>query len=139
LSLSLEILSSTYSGLLEWPSTIFFIWFKWFFFWGFLYLCSTSLSYLVLSSLLHISFFIMSFVCWSPLWIHLDVSVSFQVVLFVMSWYCLNSSYMWCLNISCNCSVSISMSSSMISSFRGDIYHRSVGVKNSGFMFFISH
>jgi hypothetical protein len=25
LSLSLEILSSTYSGLLEWPSTIFFI------------------------------------------------------------------------------------------------------------------
>jgi hypothetical protein len=59
--LSSEILSSTCSTLLEWPSTVFFVWLKgffiyrisiWFFFLRFSR--STTLLYLVLSSLFHI-------------------------------------------------------------------------------------
>jgi hypothetical protein len=85
LSLSTEFLSSTCSSVLEWPSTVFFclttgtFYFQDFclhlFFWGFPYLCSTPLLYFVLSSLIHISFFLCPLfhfgVCWSPLWVHL--------------------------------------------------------------------
>jgi hypothetical protein len=72
--LSSEILSSTCSSLLEWPSTVFFIWLKglfisrisvWFFFWGFPYLCSTPLSYLILSSLFPISLSLYSVLCFT--------------------------------------------------------------------------
>jgi hypothetical protein len=51
--LSTESLSSACSSLLEWSSTVLFIWLKGpfisriSFFWGFPYLCSTSLLYLV--------------------------------------------------------------------------------------------
>jgi hypothetical protein len=69
LSLSSENLSSTYYSLLEWPSTVIFVWLKGFFisrisvdsfFWGFLYLCSTPLLYSVLlySCLFYISLFL---------------------------------------------------------------------------------
>jgi hypothetical protein len=73
-SLSSEILSSTYSSLLEWLSAMLFIWLRglfisrisawFFFFWGFTYLCSTPLSYVVLSSLFHLSLFY-SFLCFT--------------------------------------------------------------------------
>jgi hypothetical protein len=71
LSSSPGILFSTCSILLEWLFPVFFTWFKelfisrisvWFFSLKFPYLCSAPLSYLMLSSLFHISFFIVSFV-----------------------------------------------------------------------------
>jgi hypothetical protein len=107
LSSSYEILPSACYNLMEWPSTVFFIWMKRFlfpgflfdsFFWGFPDLWSTSLSYLVLSSLFHVSlfcsFFLFHFgVCWSPLWVHLVIFCVFSsfFCLFVLSWYSLSS------------------------------------------------
>jgi hypothetical protein len=74
LSSSPEILSSTFSNLLRWLSSVFFIWFKelfisrvsvwFFFFWGFPYLCEIPLSYLVLSSLFHTPHFY-NFLCFT--------------------------------------------------------------------------
>jgi hypothetical protein len=83
--------------LLEWPSTVFFVWLKglfisrisvwFFFFWGFPYLCSTPLLYFVLSPLIHVSLFIMSFVSLWCCWCFSGFIYLFLCLLMFFFWY----------------------------------------------------
>jgi hypothetical protein len=104
LSLSSEVQASTCSRMLEWHSTVFFVWqkglisriFVWFFFLKFsISLFNSSFKFCVVFFISYISLFIVSFeetdhfgLCWSPLWVPLFVSVSSQVL------------YLWRLEIS---------------------------------------
>jgi hypothetical protein len=91
-----QILSSTCSSLLEWPSTVFLVWLKflfiyrisvWFFFLRFsISLLNSSFVIFVVIFNSYISLFIASLfhfhVCWSTFWVPLFVSVSSYVLYF---------------------------------------------------------
>jgi hypothetical protein len=158
--LSSEILSSTCSTLLEWPSTVFFSLTKGTFdlqdFHLILFFLrfsrSTTPLYLMLSPLFPYLFFYSVFVL---LWCLLKSSLSsfrcfcvFTSFLFVVSWNILSASCTFWLTMSHSFSMCFSVISSMISSLRNlmginglisDIYHYFLWVRNWVSIFFFSH